>query len=376
MVPSRDLPLFRRTLLAWFREFQRDLPWRQCPDPYRVWLSEIMLQQTRVAAVIPYYRRFLSRFPDVAALAAAPEEEVLALWSGLGYYRRARNLQRAAQQIVTQHGGIFPRTQEEVLALPGVGPYTAAAILSISSHAPLAAVDGNVARVMARLGAVRGDLRDPARSRRLQKSAARLLDAEFPGDWNQAMMELGAVVCTPRAPQCFVCPVAKFCRARRLGLAESLPHQRPKRASVQISLAAAVLLDSDGRTVLFPPPRSGQKQGNVAALVSKMWHFPSTAVGSSPARELREFLTKRLPHLAKRRAWQLDRLPMTRHTVTFREITVLPFRVALRKLPRISGARIVSVSEIAAHSSLAVSNLTRKVARAAVACAKHSVACR
>jgi len=369
MVSSRDLPLFRKNLLGWFRKSQRDLPWRHSKDPYRIWLSEIMLQQTRVAAVIPYYQRFLSRFPDVAALAAASAEEVLSLWSGLGYYRRARDLQRAAQQIVTEHQGIFPHTEEQVLALPGVGCYSAAAILSMAFDRPLAVVDGNVARVVARLGAIPGDLRNPARWRQLQKSARRLLDVQSPGDWNQAMMELGAVACTPRAPQCLLCPVAKFCRARQLGLAESLPEKRPQRASVKVSLAVAVLLDPNGQTLLLPPPSSAPKQrtqGNVAALVSGMWHFPTAVVEKSPAAELHRFLTRLLPHFAKRQAFELAGLPLARHAVTFREITVAPFRVALENLPQFPGARIVSLRQIAGQASLAVSNLTRKVARAAV----------
>src|SRR5882724_8868625 len=160
-MPKRpEVARFRKQLLAWFRQFQRDLPWRRDKDPYRVWLSEIMLQQTRVAAVIPYYERFLERFPDVRALAEAPQEEVLRLWSGLGYYSRARNLQKAAQAIVATQGGTFPKSMKDALALPGIGGYTAAAILSIAYGEELAVLDGNVARVLARLGAIRGDLRE------------------------------------------------------------------------------------------------------------------------------------------------------------------------------------------------------------------------
>src|SRR5271170_4181147 len=170
MLTRRDLTSFRKNLRAWFREFQRDLPWRRTRDPYRIWVSEIMLQQTRVAVVIPYYERFLARFPDVRALAEAPQEDVLRLWSGLGYYSRARNLQQAAQQIVTTHGGQFPQNAEEALALPGIGSYTAAAILSIAFDAKHAVLDGNVARVLARLDAVRGDLREGGRWQALQES--------------------------------------------------------------------------------------------------------------------------------------------------------------------------------------------------------------
>src|SRR5260221_10280740 len=255
MLTGRTLASFQNALLQWFRQFQRDLPWRRTKDPYRIWLSEIMLQQTRVAAVIPYYERFLERFPDVHALARAPQEDVLRLWSGLGYYSRARNLQRAAQEIVAKHDGVFPRTEKEALALPGIGRYTAAAILSIAYGAKHAVLDGNVARVLARIFAVQGDLRDAKRWQSLQQSADALLDAKSPSDWNQAMMELGATLCTPQSPQCLLCPVTQFCQARKLGIADSLPARRKKRATEVITLAAAVLLDSRGRTLLLPPPK-------------------------------------------------------------------------------------------------------------------------
>lgn len=176
MLRGQELAAFRKQLLAWFRQFQRDLPWRRTRDPYRVWLSEIMLQQTRVAAVVPYYQRFLERFPNLRALAAAPEEEVLRLWSGLGYYRRARNLHKAAQQIVVEHGGEFPSRLEDVLALRGVGNYTARAILSIAFEKKHAVLDGNVLRVLARLGAMRGDLRASLRWQQLQDCARAYLD--------------------------------------------------------------------------------------------------------------------------------------------------------------------------------------------------------
>ena len=168
MLRRRELATFRKNLLGWFRQYQRDLPWRRTTDPYRIWLSEIMLQQTRVVAVIPYYERFLERFPDVQGLASAPQEEVLRLWSGLGYYSRARNLHSAAQEIAARHGGVFPRNETDALALPGIGRYTAAAILSIAYGAKFAVLDGNVARVVARIFAVRGDLREAKRWKSLQ----------------------------------------------------------------------------------------------------------------------------------------------------------------------------------------------------------------
>src|ERR1700760_997142 len=187
-LPDSQLVTLRAQLLTWFNTYKRDLPWRVNRDPYRIWISEIMLQQTRVAAVIPYFEKFCAHFPDVGALAAAKEPEVLRLWSGLGYYSRARNLQAAARQIVAKHGGVFPSTPGEIRALRGIGQYTTNAILSIAFEQKHAVLDGNVARVVARLEAVRGDLRESARWQGLQKSADRLLAQESPGAWNQAMM--------------------------------------------------------------------------------------------------------------------------------------------------------------------------------------------
>jgi A/G-specific adenine glycosylase len=369
MVTGRELTTFRRQLLDWFRQFQRDLPWRRTKNPYRIWISEIMLQQTRVAAVIPYYERFLARFPDVRALAEAPEEDVLRLWSGLGYYSRARNLQKAAQQIVARHGGEFPREETAVLALPGIGSYTAAAILSIAFGAKRAVLDGNVARVLARLGAMRGNVRESRRWKRLQETASRFLDSKSPGDWNQAMMELGAVVCTPRAPQCLLCPVAKFCRARQIGDPESFPEKRKKREAVQIVLAAAVLSTPRGHTLLLPPPPKTEKRfaaADVATLVSRLWHFPTVAIRGDAQTELRQFLEIDLfakNILAKNGAIRLEPLAQVRHAVTYRSVTVLPFRIAVGKVPHIRGAKNIRLADFA---TLPVSNLTRKIARVAL----------
>jgi A/G-specific adenine glycosylase len=366
-LPGRALGAFRRQLLAWFRAHQRDLPWRRTNDPYRIWLSEIMLQQTRVAAVLPYYERFLVRFPDLHTLASAPEQEVLRFWSGLGYYRRARNLQRAAQQIITKHGGQFPREENAVLALPGIGRYTASAILSFAFGAKHAVLDGNVARVLARIFTIRGELRAPRRWKALQKSADQLLERKAPSDWNQAMMELGAVVCTPRAPQCLLCPVSRFCRGRQLGIAELFPATRQKSNTVEIALTSAVLVDDQGHTLLASPPGNSDvaKDGEIGALVSKMWHFPTRAVRENPALELRALLKELSGKRTCASRWPVEPLPKVRHTVTFRKITVHPFCVQVIKMPKIPGAKVVALSELARDSSLAISSLTRKIARAA-----------
>src|SRR5580704_2585147 len=226
MLPP-DPRAFRRALLRWYSSQKRDLPWRNSADPYRIWISEIMLQQTRVAAVIPFFERFLTRFPNVPALASAEEQDVLVAWAGLGYYTRARNLQKAAQRIV--EAGAFPRNYDAIRALPGIGDYTAAAVASIAFGFPHAAVDGNVRRVLSRITAGAGDI---------QNAADMMLDAKRPGDFNQAMMELGATVCLPKQPLCQVCPVVGFCTAARAGLQNEfpvrLPKPNPKRVSKQL----------------------------------------------------------------------------------------------------------------------------------------------
>jgi A/G-specific adenine glycosylase len=369
MPPTRDLGEIRKRLLSWFRKYRRALPWRLNKDPYRIWLSEIMLQQTRVAAVIPYYQRFLERFPDIRALAEAPDEEVLRLWSGLGYYSRARNLQRAAQQIVSTHGGEFPRTAVEALALPGIGSYTAAAILSIAFGARHAVLDGNVARVLARLDAVHGDLREKRQWQGLQRSADELLDPKSPSDWNEAMMELGAMICTPRSPQCLLCPVAEFCRARRLGLTEVIPERRKKRATVEITLAVAVFLDHRGCTLLLPPPHKTGTHAtheDVVPLISKMWHFPTMVVRENGAAELKRFLARFGAWPTSKTKPALEPLARARHTVTYRAIKLLAYRLRVPRLPRIAGTKSVTLSELISRSSVAVSNLTRKIAQAAL----------
>jgi A/G-specific adenine glycosylase len=370
MLNGRKLATFRKRLLGWFRQFQRDLPWRRTNDPYRIWLSEIMLQQTRVAAAIPYYERFLERFPDIQTLAAAPQEEVLRLWSGLGYYSRARHLQKAAQQIVAKHGGQFPTRVNDILALPGIGNYTAAAILSIAFGEKHAVLDGNVARVLARLGAVRGDLRASQRWQKLQETANMYLDPTSPGDWNQALMELGATLCTPKSPQCLLCPVSQFCEGRKLGIAESLPEKRKKRATVEVILAIAVFTDGNGRTFLLPPPvhaRERASADHVPTLVSRMWHFPAVSVTGDPAAKLRAYLRK-LVRGARNSNLPLAPAGKVRHAVTYRDITLLPFLINVKKLPHVPGAKQVPLAGV---FSLPVSNLTRKVARAALAAGPH-----
>jgi A/G-specific adenine glycosylase len=345
-----QLKTFQKQLLRWFRAHKRDLPWRASRDPYRVWVAEVMLQQTRIAAVMPYYERFLKSLPDVEALANAPIAEVLKLWSGLGYYSRARNLHRAAKEIVQYHAGKFPRTLAAALELPGIGRYTAGAVLSIAYDAPLSVLDGNVARVLARLRAIRGDLRQPRRWRELTATAQDWLACNSPGDWNQALMELGEVICTPQIPRCTICPVSKLCRAYKFGLANKIPAPRIKRATVCIRIAAAILHDPRGRTILVKDPGAHDH-----VLFSRMWQFPAVEVTNHPQAELQAHVraTLGIDSLA------LTELPAARHGVTFRNITLLPFLAHVDQLPKLPRTRILSLENL---SHVPISNATRKIA--------------
>lgn len=255
ITPARRGAL-RRRLLAWYSQARRDLPWRAAADPYRIWVAEIMLQQTRVAAVLPYYERFLARFPDAASLAAADEDEVLAAWAGLGYYNRARNLHRAALRIAS--AGAFPSDYASIRALPGVGSYTAAAIASIAFGLPYAVVDGNVRRVLARLTAEPGDV-GAAAGKRLEVIAQDLLDRRRPGEFNQALMELGATVCLPKRPACPACPLERLCEARRQGLECVLPLKRRPGAPRRIS-KTLLLIERAGK-ILLRKRHSGRLAG-------------------------------------------------------------------------------------------------------------------
>ena len=250
----------RRALLGWFARTARDLPFRRRRDPYAVWIAEVMLQQTTVAAATPYWEAFMARFPDVAALAAASEEEVLRAWSGLGYYRRARNLLAAARQVAAERGGELPRDLAGLRALPGVGAYTAAAVASQAFGRPEPALDGNALRVFARLAAVEGDGRTGAAARTVKAAAAGLIDPDAPGDWNQAVMELGATVCVPRAPRCGDCPLAALCAGRAAGRPERFGAARERPAATAVLRAAAIVRDRLGRLLLRrigPEERNG-----------------------------------------------------------------------------------------------------------------------
>ncbi len=270
--PQATLRAFRRRLLWWYDGNRRDLPWRGSQDPYGIWISEVMLQQTRVAAVLTYYQRFLERFPDVAALAAAQAETVLAAWSGLGYYRRARALHHAAKLMVEKHGGELPRTAAELRHLPGFGPYTAAAVASIAFGEATAVVDGNVERVLTRLFAWQQPKRD-----RAWEAAGRLLAPGRPGDFNQAMMELGATVCLPAQVQCAACPLFRWCRTRGLGPAKQ--QERRRRRQMHYRLAQR------GKAVFLVQRRRD------SSLMPGMWELPEVPVNGAGSK-----ITMRVRH--------------------------------------------------------------------------------
>ena len=261
----------RAALLAWYRENRRDLPWRRTRDPWAIWVSETMLQQTRVEAVIPYWERFLTRYPDPGTLASADLDDVLGLWSGLGYYSRARNLKRAAEAVVTRFGGEVPADPDALQTLPGVGRYTAGAIASIAFDRPAPIVDGNVARVLARLLGIRDEIESPPARKRLWEEAGALATGEAPGDLNQALMELGALVCVPRAPRCSGCPLSSFCVGHADGDPEALPRRAPKQPPRAVHAVAALVLRR-GKALAVRRPAHG--------LLGGLWELPGGDVTS------------------------------------------------------------------------------------------------
>ena len=272
MWEDEKIASFREKLLAWYDANKRDLPWRRTQDPYKIWISEIMLQQTRVDTVIPYYERFLDWFPTVADLAQAPEERLLKAWEGLGYYSRVRNMQKAAQQMMEDHGGVFPSNYEAISKLKGIGPYTAGAIASIAFGLPEPAVDGNVMRVLARLFEVDYDIGVPTNRKIFQAMMEILIDPDRPGDFNQALMDLGSDIESPVNPRPEESPVKEFSAAYQHGTMDRYPIKAPKKKPVPVYLTAFIIKDSQGRYLLEKNEREG--------LLSGFWHFPLIEVDS------------------------------------------------------------------------------------------------
>ncbi len=300
---------FQKRLLRWFDVHRRPLPWRNNPTPYRVWISEIMLQQTQVKTVIPYYDRFLKRFPGIESLARAEEQDVLELWSGLGYYSRARNIHKAARQIVKECGGAFPGELKAIRDLPGIGQYTAGAICSIAFNQPEPVVDGNVRRVLTRLNGIRGRVPESFYWNRMSA----LLSQGNAAAFNQAVMELGAVVCVPLKPLCTQCPVKGFCMAQKLGIQDTIPAVRVKRAPEQLQLVTLVL-QQNGKILLTLLDKSGFIPGK--------WGLPCRIVKDGESAEEAAFA---LCNKILGRAIPLARCAKVRHSISHHQMVVCGF---------------------------------------------------
>jgi len=315
---SRQSPL-RAALLDWFDHARRDLPWRRTKDPYAIWLSEVMLQQTQVVTVIPYWERFLARFPTVGALAAAALDEVLPYWSGLGYYSRCRNLHRAAQAVVAEHGGALPADADALRALPGFGPYTAGAVASIAFGLEAPIVDGNVARVFSRLFLVEGAPGDRAREKRLWELAAEQVKGPRPGDFNQALMELGATVCRVERPTCLLCPARAHCGALAAGRVEELPPARVRAPRKLLNLVVGAW-ERDGALLLGRRAEAG--------LFGGLWELPTA---DYPARDVD--IPAALSGALGRKVTLGEHLGVVRRTLTHRDLELHLFRVKGRSAP-------------------------------------------
>jgi A/G-specific adenine glycosylase len=298
-------------LLRWFSRQRRDLPWRRDREPYRIWVSEVMLQQTQVAAVIPYFERFVKKFPSIASLAAADEAEVLRLWEGLGYYRRARHLHQAAQAVMARHAGQVPRDPRVLASLPGIGRYSMGAILSQAFDQRLPILEANSQRVLCRLLGRKGDPRRAPLRPWLWKTAGALLPRRNVGEFNQALMELGALVCTPQRPRCFTCPLRRVCRAAKLGITQSIPARTEKPRTVHVRELAVIIRKRD-RVLLVRRPQVGRWVG--------LWEFPHVQVGNGERRE--QEAARQVQSLTGLSIQFEDEVTTLRHSVTHHRITL------------------------------------------------------
>jgi A/G-specific adenine glycosylase len=312
---TANIPALNNALVTWFEANKADLPWRRTKDPYAVWLSEIMLQQTQVATVIPYYERFLARFPTVDTLAAASLDEVLKLWESLGYYSRARNLHRAAQMVVDTFDGVFPSGVDDLLRLPGVGRYTAGAIASIAFGADVPLLDGNVIRLLTRLFNISDDVSLPATHTALWDLAGQLLPRGRAGAWNEGLMELGRRICTPKSPACDACPIADHCAARRLGVQNERPVKRPRARTPHYDVTAAVTRRDDGRILIAQRPPEGMLGG--------LWEFPGGK--REPGETLPECLRREIREELGLEIAVGDQIGTVRHAYSHFRITLYAF---------------------------------------------------
>lgn len=335
MEGDMDTQNFTRSVIDWYDSGHRALPWRATRDPYRIWVSEIMLQQTRAETVVSYYERFLARYPTVEALAGADEEELLKSWEGLGYYSRARSLQRAAREIVERYGGELPADVERLRALPGIGDYTAGAIASIAFGIPAAAVDGNVERVLCRYDAVQEETGTPAVRRRIAARAQALVPADRPGAFANAMMELGATVCTPRNPACLLCPVRESCRGLSLGIAAELPRKAKKKPQ-RVEHRAVLLVLCEGHVLVVQRKEK---------LLGGLYVFPDVLLGDAPADPA--VLCERMDELGLETAYD-GALGHARHVFTHIIWEMDIFALEARRCAAVDGGKWVTAQELAA----------------------------
>lgn len=310
---------FRTALLAWFKKYQRKMPWRGIDDPYRIWVSEVMLQQTQVKKVVAYYEKFIERFPDVRQLAAAPLQDVLKVWEGLGYYARARNLHKAAKVVVTEFDGEVPRDYDAFKKLPGVGDYSAAAVQSIAFNAPYAAVDGNIKRVLARLLLMDAPINDASSAKLFQQQADDLLDREDPGLFNQAMMELGATVCRPQSPTCLVCPVHQFCKAFHTARQDQFPHRIKKKKIPEHNMVSGVIYKGSDVLIVQRP---------LEGLLGGLWEFPNGQIGENESAE--EACVRHIADVVNLSVTNLKSLTRVKHAFTHFKIVVDVFQCDYR----------------------------------------------
>ncbi len=335
---SRWKQSVRRNMLRWFDRHARDLPWRHTHAAYPVWLSEIMLQQTQVATVVEYYGRFLERFPTIDTLARADENEVLRYWEGLGYYRRAQQLHRAARRIVAEHGGTFPRSMDEVRALPGIGRYTAGAILSIAFGQRQPVVEANTTRLYCRLLALAGEPQRAATQRLLWSFAEQILPRKRPGDFNQAAMELGSIICTPRQPQCSCCPVANQCQARVQGVQTQIPAPRKRVESTTVEEAAVAIRHKELVLLRRIPP--GRRWAG-------LWDFPRFTLEPPATRQLPERLAAEVKNITGLTIAMPRHFATLRHTVTRFQITLYCYEATCRRLAHTNnGWRWIPMEEL------------------------------
>jgi A/G-specific adenine glycosylase len=342
---------FQTNLITWFEREQRILPWREDQDPYKVWVSEIMLQQTRVDTVIPYFLSFIKQFPTIESLAYADEEKVLKAWEGLGYYSRVRNLQTAVKEVHENYGGVVPNTPGEISKLKGIGPYTTGSILSIAYGVPEPAVDGNVMRVLSRILSIWDDIAKPKTRKIFEEVIRVIISKDNPSFFNQGLMELGAIVCTPTSPSCLLCPVREHCAAFNEGTQSELPVKTKKNSTKQVPMAVGVFVTEDNEVLINKRPETG--------LLAKLWEFPNLEVIQkdllSPKEQLQQFVVKEyeaqanlgdvigtLQHVFSHLTWNITvyegrlsgkiKLPKNAKLVSVEELTQYAFPVSHQKI--------------------------------------------